>query len=1291
MFERIAYCRIHPAIGIARVGNSPEEYFIGPEIPGVNETPIGGYKDNGDNRAGAPPRVKRQAARFRIFAYDQAGVALGELTLRDAEIAWTVHLVNSKAEGDRFAGTEGENREIGKAGEREFWRNKDIEDRESLIIDPGPRSVAGAHQHARFDSGRFRGSQVMLGDLRTDTEGRLLVLGGFGVSASPNPGQPITDYANNDLWHDDVSDGPVTAKATLKSGRTIDVRPAWVVIAPPDFAPSVTGVVTLYDVATDVALRHGFGSVPDAPGDRPSFTRHVAPIFERLSGLEWVQQGARGAGASASDFADIDRLAAADADTRKALVERFRNPNLPADSEEAKRQATPEFLPALSGDSGDAAIGDPQLWLTVTRTQYDTLCKWRDGNFEQDWTGSFPRPRREITPQGLDRAALEACSGGPFYPGIEGGWLLRNAAAYAEPFRLTHDRLRPGYVTRRMACPWQADFFECNSDWWPTQRPDEVLTLEAYRRLRDVEEELARRNVDAGRRKALQIERQELMAARASWARGLPPRKFEGDVAMIEKWAQHGFVVSADQDGEAFTLPDGRPARVETERGRYDGLPWPEYFHLLTNIEQNADFLPKAKEIARWFFARANYGADENYQPFDYSPEALDHRLKTIYDAYTETMNEPSRMDSGTIYWPVVVGREGDREIKKPVKFEVGRFSDRAVKERLRQNAPFNLVDGAWLQRIQAAGPADDIRAHLFAIWNDEAGNGRVEQNHCNVYDTLLRSLNIYMPPITARQFIEQDLLPAAFIQPVFQLAVSLFPDEFFPEILGMTLYLEWEASPTMMPTVRHYRGRNIDPQFFALHVAIDNITAGHGFIAKEAIKLYLQRVKDEAGATGVREAWRRIWCGYVTWATAGDLGMDLTELCLIIDHKQIDLSYPAMLRVEHVQKPNDLAARLRVAAQGGQADPLSAYLVERFSGKAQEQVRRSAMDASPTQALMGTIVDELNRLAHDGESFYAPDRFAREALGEDTLALLGGPQKDEELVRLNRLLLRDGFAGLIADLPKLEPRWFPDYQAYYRKRFVELIRRKAYAAKPLHGAVEIAGTPVGPLFDNPDELVNVLAGSDLIDIEHPRSSRLFEAMSFSGPMYKIFTEDEKGIILDWIESLQKRGGAQLPPKVSAQQAAAKVLDLIESRHKRAMGVARHGQHQVAGRSLKDLFSNPAGLMEALAHSPEWVRPGDSSASKLYKVFKDGDMGFMGKADEIKEWIDTGAVLVPAGGVTAEAEIPPAAAPMRQHSGAYVPPPEAVAAAPPAVAPEVRKARRDFAAKRKLIGMGAVH
>jgi L-lysine epsilon oxidase-like protein len=63
----ITRCKIHPAIGIARVGDSPDKDFIGPERPGRHDPPEGGhYKD-------AAGRIKRQAARFRIFAYDEDG------------------------------------------------------------------------------------------------------------------------------------------------------------------------------------------------------------------------------------------------------------------------------------------------------------------------------------------------------------------------------------------------------------------------------------------------------------------------------------------------------------------------------------------------------------------------------------------------------------------------------------------------------------------------------------------------------------------------------------------------------------------------------------------------------------------------------------------------------------------------------------------------------------------------------------------------------------------------------------------------------------------------------------------------------------------------------------------------------------------------------------------------------------------------------------------------------------------------------------------------------------------
>jgi hypothetical protein len=99
--------KIHPAIGVARVGNSPDAFFIGPETPdspGVEigadgaETSLKQYKHNG--------LVKRQAARFRVFAYEQdtsGNVELVGEVSSDARVEWTVDLVNRKAALDHSA------------------------------------------------------------------------------------------------------------------------------------------------------------------------------------------------------------------------------------------------------------------------------------------------------------------------------------------------------------------------------------------------------------------------------------------------------------------------------------------------------------------------------------------------------------------------------------------------------------------------------------------------------------------------------------------------------------------------------------------------------------------------------------------------------------------------------------------------------------------------------------------------------------------------------------------------------------------------------------------------------------------------------------------------------------------------------------------------------------------------------------------------------------------------------------------------------------------------------------
>jgi len=435
ILARITTAKIYPAIGIARVGNSPTEFFVGPERVGETSSPQGGFKD-------AQGRMKRQAARFRIFGYDSEGHLVREITRKDAAITWTVHLANKKAAWKQFKGLDG-NRPL---------RNKTVTDRSSLIIDPGARTIVGPHQSASFDTGAFMGQPVPLGEMRTDDDGRLLVLGGFGKSGSPGR-KALPNYANNNGWYDDVSDGPVTARIRI-NGATADVSAvgAWVIVGPPDFAPPVGTTTTLYDTLLQKAIDASELKLPE----RPSFTKDIYPILARTIALKWVSEIA----GSNHDFLSMVVPPPGAPAIRARIFDQLRHPTESGGGD----------MPMLLSDTEEEN-------LTVTRRQYAMMKKWSDGDFVDDWNGSPIDP--EITPDGLTRAALDACVGGPFYPGIEAGWLLRDVYTCSEPFRLDHTHVMAGDVTKQMALPWQADFYDCQSEgafgWWPSQRPDAVF------------------------------------------------------------------------------------------------------------------------------------------------------------------------------------------------------------------------------------------------------------------------------------------------------------------------------------------------------------------------------------------------------------------------------------------------------------------------------------------------------------------------------------------------------------------------------------------------------------------------------------------------------------------------------------------------------------------------------------------------------------------------------------------------------------------------------------------------
>jgi hypothetical protein len=531
--------KIHPAIGIARVGNSAE-YYLGPETPGglPLDPATGGPIYSGP---GLPPQaifhdasgaLKKQAARFKVYAYDDTNPAdpgtlveagrtrLGGRTVTGIE--WTVYLANKKTswfefrqltgsgmEGDagyarnnatnpgsnplRFSarlGTNGDPATIGDANRRQ------------LVLDPGPLTASGA-KAARQNFGiASRGLTpfdiTTLGSIFTDADSNLIVLGGEGNSGTTDLPVQIKSYANTPGWFDDVSDGPVTGHLLLDDGSKVAIgSPAWVICGPPGYAPEIFNLVTLYDTMFDVAVRElGFDPSLFRNGQfqtsyAPSLAAEIRPLLARPNLYRYV--------AALGNFG-TSQHAALPKDTPQqfaAAIAVIRNP--------ANPNAAPTAMPKLAGDNPDSISNvTVSNFLTVTRTQFFILSQYAGGVFS---TAAPTAPGGGVA---LDKANLENCVGGAFCPGIEITWISRNPTIYqplpaspaaSDAFRLRHKDLsggltltnganndysaglEPGDLSKYMAQPWQADFNECTTQpigtgdywWWPAQRPYSVF------------------------------------------------------------------------------------------------------------------------------------------------------------------------------------------------------------------------------------------------------------------------------------------------------------------------------------------------------------------------------------------------------------------------------------------------------------------------------------------------------------------------------------------------------------------------------------------------------------------------------------------------------------------------------------------------------------------------------------------------------------------------------------------------------------------------------------------------
>lgn len=97
----------------------------------------------------------------------------------------------------------------------------------------------------------------------------------------------------------------------------------------------------------------------------------------------------------------------------------------------------------------------------------------------------------------------------------------------------------------------------------------------------------------------------------------------------------------------------------------------------------------------------------------------------------------------------------------------------------------------------------------------------------------------------------------------VAQLLISLFPNNFLPEILGFNLHYEQLTLETLK-AARELPQFGISGYYFHIHVSIDNADSGHTAMALNVVANYMRQVEETKGINVAQDMWKRVQAGYV-------------------------------------------------------------------------------------------------------------------------------------------------------------------------------------------------------------------------------------------------------------------------------------------------------------------------------------------------------------------------------------------------------------------------------------------
>lgn len=308
--------RIHPSVGLARMGDSPDAYYLASDFPRFlqeaypelrlrprprtmpqsdtgqpspapgpfpildDQKPAASQKATNDRFKDKAGKILPQAARFRVFAYCYASkdaeipMRVFEVTTDHADIEWKVRLANHKAQTsqDVHVLQNGAPASV-KTDAAKLLRLPVKPDSIASMADPPPLAYLFLERNAAD---------------KTKVNGRLHLIGNAGETTYFGAAGKEFDEGQGDLWFDNwfdsEADGPVEAVIRPKAGgaplkaaafsgtgelefldfgtaapvsigtAAINALPAWAVVGLPDYSPDIGHFVSLWDLGLSSGL-----------------------------------------------------------------------------------------------------------------------------------------------------------------------------------------------------------------------------------------------------------------------------------------------------------------------------------------------------------------------------------------------------------------------------------------------------------------------------------------------------------------------------------------------------------------------------------------------------------------------------------------------------------------------------------------------------------------------------------------------------------------------------------------------------------------------------------------------------------------------------------------------------------------------------------------------------------------------------------------------------------------------------------------------------------------------------